>query len=296
MEDAAAHDGEAPPFSGLPSNLKALFAFAYRKGARIHSNSWILAGAEAGSYGDYAQQVDEFIWSKPDFCVVFAAGNLGRDDNGDGVIDCGSVRPPGTAKNCIAVGACENNRPAIKTTYGQYPEHPFPTEPFRSDRMAARPSEVAAFSSRGPTDDGRVKPDVVAPGTFILSTRSRFVDEGEFGWGQFGRSTFYAYGGGTSMATPLVAGALGAVREFLRKSEGISSPSAALLKATLIAGAAPIRARATPPDNHQGFGRVNLDNVLAPRKPLKTVFLERRGVRTGHLDEGVIGSARRERR
>jgi serine protease AprX len=283
---AAEHEGEPAIFSGLPSNLKALFAFAYRKGARIHSNSW--GAGEPGHYDDKSRQVDEFMWNKPDFCIVFAAGNDGRDGNRDGVIDLGSVTPPGTAKNCITVGASENKRPTIERTYGQYDRKRFSAPPLNSNRMAAKPSEVAAFSSRGPTLDGRVKPDVVAPGTFILSTRSRFLDLKNFGYGQFGHSTLYAYGIGTSMATPLVAGALGAIREYLRKSVGILSPSAALLKATLIAGAVPLRARATPPDNHQGFGRVNLENVLAPRKPLKTLFLERRGVRTGHLDEGVI--------
>jgi hypothetical protein len=275
-------------FVGVPSDLKRLFAYAYGKGARIHSNSWG-EDTQEGNYATYSQQVDEFIWEHPDFCIVFAAGNTGRDDDGDGVIDGGSVTAPGTAKNCITVGASENDRPNIRLTYGQLDPKHFSAEPFHSNLIAVRPSEVAAFSSRGPTDDGRVKPDVVAPGTSILSTRSRFLaDKDFFGEGRFGHSTMYAFASGTSFAAPLVAGALGTIREFLRKSVGFPSPSAALLKAALIAGAVPIRKRSISPDNDQGFGRVNLDNVLAPRAPLRTVFLERRGVRTGHLDEGVI--------
>jgi hypothetical protein len=75
----------------------------------------------------------------------------------------------------------------------------------------------------------------------------------------------YFHMGGTSMATPLTAGAIALIREYLRKKRGIASPSAALIKALLIAGAerlpgtAPASATADP---HQGFGRVNLDRSL----------------------------------
>ncbi len=78
--------------------------------------------------------------------------------------------------------------------------------------------------------------------------------------------------GGTSMATPLVAGALALIREFLRKKQGIANPSAALIKAMLIAGAQRLSGTApvgTILDNHQGFGRVNLDRTL--KKPLATI-------------------------
>ena len=73
--------------------------------------------------------------------------------------------------------------------------------------------------------------------------------------------------GGTSMATPLIAGAVALLREYLRTKKRIADPSAALLKAALIAGATrlPGYARAgAVVDNHQGYGRVNLDGVLAP--------------------------------
>ena len=64
------------------------------------------------------------------------------------------------------------------------------------------------------------------------------------------------------MATPLTAGAIALVREFLRTRQGIANPSAALMKALVIAGA--LRLPGTAPagtllDNAQGFGRVNLD-------------------------------------
>ena len=98
-------------------------------------------------------------------------------------------------------------------------------------------TDVVAFSSRGPTNDGRIKPDVVAPGTFILSTRSRFIAPNHTGWAKFAPNKDYFFMGGTSMATPLVAGAIALIRQFLRTKKKIRRPSAALLKATLIHGA-----------------------------------------------------------
>lgn len=67
------------------------------------------------------------------------------------------------------------------------------------------------------------------------------------------------------MATPLTAGALGLVRECLRTKKGIASPSAAMMKALLIAGARRLSGTApagTLLDNHQGFGRVDLDRSM----------------------------------
>lgn len=49
--------------------------------------------------------------------VCFAAGNEGADRNANGQIDPNSVTPPGTAKNCLTVGACENNRPTKTLTF-----------------------------------------------------------------------------------------------------------------------------------------------------------------------------------
>jgi hypothetical protein len=74
------------------------------------------------------------------------------------------------------------------------------------------------------------------------------------------------------MATPLTSGAVALLREFLRKKRGIASPSAALLKALLIAGAQRLPGTAASTaiaDNNQGYGRVNLDRSV--KRVLATV-------------------------
>jgi serine protease AprX len=266
--------------AGIPANLAPLFQFAYSNGARIHSNSW--GGGDPGAYDDQCRQFDQFVWGHKDFCFVIAAGNDGSDSDGDGKINLQSVTSPGTAKNCITVGACENLRPEFASqTYGEWWPSDFPSAPFKSDPMANRPDQVVAFSSRGPTLDKRIKPDVVAPGTFILSTRSSRVAANNFAWAAYPPDKKqYFHMGGTSMATPLTAGAVALLREFLRTRRGIANPSAALLKALLIAGAR--RLPGTAPrtalaDNHQGYGRVNLDRSVT--RPLATI--DGPGLKTG---------------
>lgn len=220
--------------------------------------------------------------------MLVAAGNDGTDADGDGRINPMSVTSPATAKNCITVGACENRRLNFNSeTYGKWWPQDYPVPPFRNDPMADDSEEVVAFSSRGPTRDGRVKPDVVAPGTFILSTRSTQIAPNNKAWAAFPPSPLYFHMGGTSMATPLVAGGVALIREYLRRKKRIRNPSAALLKAGLILGCRRLSGYAPSGaliDNHQGYGRVNLDAVLAPAMPAKAVFRDvKAGLRTGDV-------------
>jgi serine protease AprX len=162
-----AQERERFVLAGLPSDLTELFSYAYRKRARIHSNSW--GGGDPGDYDEQCDQLDRFVWTHKDFCVLVAAGNDGTDKDGDGRINPKSVTSPATAKNCITVGACESLRPEFSDeTYGSWWSDDYPVAPFKNDPMADDPDQVVAFSSRGPTDDGRIKPDVLAPGTLHL--------------------------------------------------------------------------------------------------------------------------------
>jgi serine protease AprX len=251
---------------GLPIDLNELFADPYNNdGARIHSNSW---GSVVGNglYDSQASEVDDFVWNHRDLLICFAAGNEGKDSNARGVIDVGSLTPPGTAKNCLTVGASESLRPTFQLTYGQ--GFGYPANPIAADLAADNAEGMAAFSSRGLTQDRRCKPDVVAPGTAILSTRSRLATS--TGW-QLSQDPLYFFDGGTSMATPLVAGCVAIVRESLAKVHGVNNPSAALLKALIINGAHSMTGQYVPsevgaiPDTSEGFGRVNIGEVISPK-------------------------------
>lgn len=258
----------------LPTDLNDLFRPPYEEhGARIHTNSWGSTG-NFGQYGSQSREVDEFVYGHRDMLICFAAGNEGVDRNGDGSIDGGSITPPGTAKNCLTVGACENKRPDFPMTYGQGWSKLYSAIPLRDNKVADDPDGMAAFSSRGPTHDNRIKPDVVAPGTYILSTRSRATQSQ--GW-KLSADPLYMYEGGTSMATPLVAGCAAAVRSFLRVQHKVGHPSAALMKALIINAAHDMHGNYQPsetgptPNNNEGFGRVDLGAVIGPYEPGETL-------------------------
>jgi subtilisin family serine protease len=284
-------DGQGS-LGGIPDDSGDLMRQAYGDGARIHSNSW--GGPTGGTaqnpqYGGYvadSQQVDQAAWEHKDMLILFAAGNEGADSNGNGVIDADSTGQPGTAKNVMTVGASENLRPDANggcTWDGCF--QGFGAAPLARDGVSDNADGMAAFSSRGPTDDGRIKPDIVAPGTNIISARSRHPAAGT-GWGEY--NSDYAFQGGTSMATPLAAGAAALVREWLTGVKGVASPSAALLRSLLINGAADMSpgqygsgaAReilTQRPNSVTGWGRVDLLEALAPAAPRALWFADNQG-------------------
>lgn len=279
---------------GIPDDLQELFLPPYDDGARIHTNSWG-TGPHQGSpetqlpYTSDSEEIDRFIWGHQDMTILFAAGNDGIDRNSDGAVDIRSIGAEAASKNCITVGATENDRPRIKYrgqspqfsyTYGDFWPAAFPADPVANDHMANNPDGLAAFSSRGPTKEGRRKPDVVAPGTAILSTRSRNMPDSRAPY-YYGLSadTRYMYSAGTGMACPLVAGCCAVLRETLVDNgyadevNGVINPTCALIKALLINGAYPITGQYMPtevislPNNHSGFGRVNLaGSVILPNQ------------------------------
>ncbi len=265
--------------NGLYVNLYAALQATYNVpfNARLHTNSW--GSDSAGAYNSNSQDVDQFMWDFPDMLAIFAAGNAGTDGNADGVIDPGSIGAPATSKSALSVGASENNRPADPNTWTAFG---YGNAPFNTDGIADDIDGMAAFSSRGPTVDGRYKPDIVAPGTRINSVRTF----------QLGTPPFYYQIDGTSMATPLAAGAAVLTRQYYTDVVG-HTPSAALVKATLLNGAADMfpgqygvgaqqEIPSTRPTNVAGWGRVDLERTILPDAPRGLDFIdEDTGINTG---------------
>mmetsp|Transcript_35916 Transcript_35916/g.80880 ORF Transcript_35916/g.80880 Transcript_35916/m.80880 type:complete len:1352 (-) Transcript_35916:140-4195(-) len=132
--------------------------------------------------------------------------------------------------------------------------------------------DVADFSSRGPTYDGRLKPDLLAPGYHVVSARSN----GQLNQTYCGLDALIAMSG-TSMATPAVAGAALLLREYftsgLSPGNGLSppqslsrsfDPSAALVKAMLLHSSRHVGSESgfLTPSFDQGYGLINLSSVI----------------------------------
>ena len=226
-----------PPFSD-----EGLTHDAVRAGAKIGSNSWgtDVQGAydiDCAAFDELVRDADAETPGDQPYILEFSAGNAGPGPQ--------TMDSPGCAKNVIATGASENGG---QLDFGLYDDG--------ADTMAD-------FSSRGPCEDGRLKPDVVAPGTFIASMLSSAASS-DFAWLPI--DNYYIYMGGTSQAGPHASGAAAVFVQYYKSLHTNAVPSPALVKAALINSAQELdEANGGPgpiPNSDEGWGRINLPNII----------------------------------
>jgi len=231
-----------------PSDYNDMYLMAWTGNeggrAKLMSNSWGSSDA-FNTYDISCRQTDEFVWDHPDFLILYSAGNVGAL----------GVSPPSTAKNVLSIGATFNGASA--------------NTPF-------------LISSMGPTDDGRLKPNLTAPGILISADGASQEN--------------YKDRAGTSMSSPAVAGACGLIVQYLREGwypSGIPSsadgiePSSALLRAMLVSSTIADFASNPIPDPKIGWGRVCLDSVLYFAGEENRLYLDDGTLGIGTGDEAV---------
>ncbi len=217
-------------------SLYEMFLHSWQNDAKIQTNSW---GSDnlVGQYTSDSRSADSFTYDYPKFLVLFSAGDMAE----------AGVNPPSTAKNVLSVGSA---------TTGAFDSDPVGT--------------VHVSSSVGPTLDGRIKPDLVAPGVMLCSARAQ---EAAFTTGapcsltnhEDDSTPLYMTLNGSSMATPVVAGAAAMARQYLREVAGISEPRSDLIRALLVNGADDL-GEPDVPNPSEGWGQLNLTNSLYPTK------------------------------
>ena len=220
------------------------------------------SGKEDPNFGYYDSESalwDQIAVDAPYYLIVKAAGNdrtdVGPSDgeeytvidqNGDFVeyaiadgshdpdcapdgYDC--IASASTAKNVLTVGAVDD-------LYGGY-------------SIFSGPSSVtmASFSSWGPTDDGRIKPDIVGNGMFLISAWTT-------------HELAYAAAAGTSMATPNVSGSLLLLQQHYENENPGNYMRATTLKA-LVIHTADEAGNADGPDYEFGWGLLNTKSAAA---------------------------------
>jgi len=213
-------------------DLSSFLEQAYAQGARIHNNSW--GDREnytpGNTYTGPTADMDEAVWDHPDLSIVCAAGNAGAWD---------TVASPSVGKNVLSIGACG------------------------SPSYSGNENTLAGFSSRGWASDGRIKPDLIAPGMTTTSSSDRNIST---------QNCTLSAVQGTSMASPVTAGCVALVRQYFAEGwypTGQANPgnalnaSAALVKAVLIAGAQNMTGvTGYPPSREEGWGRIQLNQSL----------------------------------
>lgn len=215
-----------------------------------------------GFYGNRSRDWDIIANNAPYYLIVKSAGN----DRGQGPANAGTGGLPpvdggplgydcigdgGTAKNAMAIGAVNqvNNYTSPASVV------------------------MSSFSSWGPTDDGRIKPDVVAKGVSTYSAGSN-------------SNTHYSTKSGTSMSSPNAAGTMALLQQHYQQTHGGQSMRSSTLRA-LVIHTADEAGTTVGPDYRFGWGLMNAraaaelisqDDII--QNVIDEIVLENNGVYT----------------
>ena len=199
-----------------------------------------------GYYDSNAQTLDRAAFLAPNYLIVKSAGNS-RNSNGpskageyyflkNSTKDSTNISrakndgydiisTTGTAKNILTVGAIQS----------------ITTIPEKASDVA-----LSDFSSWGPTDDGRIKPDIVGVGTDLLSTSNT-------------SNTAYTSLSGTSMSSPQVAGSLFLLQQLYNRLNKNTFMRSATLKGLALHSAMDVGA--VGPDYQTGWGLLDMEKA-----------------------------------
>lgn len=207
----------------------------------IQNNSWgketrnpMNYGSDEALYDALVRNADPQGTQPLPLTICFSSGNSG---------ELGLTRPK-AAKNLIVTGNSENFRPDVGHD--------------GSDNINQVYSG-AHGSSYGNCGDGRIRPHVVAPGEWTASANyDCHPGEDEY------ISAQLTWGGGSSGASPKTAGACALLTDWWRRNNDGATPSPAMLRALVVNGAEPIETGGSVPNRRQGWGRLNVQNILDP--------------------------------
>ncbi|GMU42469.1 MAG: S8 family serine peptidase [Xanthomonadales bacterium] len=203
-----------------------MFQQARNAGAHISSNSY--GSQYSGAYSGSDAEVDQAVWLNQDLLIAVAAGNDGPSGT--------TIGHPAHAKHALTVGALGSGNS----------------------------TSTASFSSRGPTSDGRRKPDIMAPGTLTSALGNTNNANPPANPDQANTQTI----SGTSMATPAIAGTMALLRQYftdgfypsgVKTAANARKPLGAEMKALATNTTAFL---STTPGNATGWGRMWLDHSL----------------------------------
>lgn len=203
-----------------------------------------------GIYDAETQMLDSIAFLAPQYLMVKSVGN-NRDKNGPAVGEqCYMYDNNGIlALKPRPAGISNNNGYDVVPTYGVAKNVLTigAVEGITSGSTNSTSIKMSSFSSWGPTDDGRIKPDLVADGVDVFNCSSD------------GNTAYESYSG-TSMATPNVTGSLFLLQEIYNKKYTSSFMNAATLKALAIHTASDAGDFAGP-DYKFGWGLLNAKNA-----------------------------------